>query len=90
MDAYNYRLMRGLAGQDVPHIFVVSYIWQIPVRADRGVMGAVFGGWSLSGITSRQSGSPLNVGISPDRSGKAASGQRANINGKVSQQRTVD
>ncbi len=91
MDSYNYRLTRGLAGNDVPHIFVVSYIWEIPAfRSSRGVAGAVLGGWSLSGITAVQAGQPLNVTISPDRSGKAASGQHPNITGKVSQTKTVD
>jgi len=91
MDSYNYRLTRGLAGNDVPHIFVVSYIWEIPAfRSRAGIAGVLLGGWSLSGITTAQAGQPLNIGISPDRSGKAASGQHPNINGKISQPRTVD
>jgi len=90
-DSYNYRLTRGLAGQDGPHIFVVSYIWEIPAfRQNRGIAGTALGGWTLSGITSFQSGGPLNVGISPDRAGNAAGGQRPNINGPVSQPRRVD
>jgi hypothetical protein len=91
MDSYNYRLTRGLAGQDVPHIFVVSYMWEIPAfRKTGGAVGAVLGGWTLSGITSFQSGSPLNVTISPNRAGNAAGSQRPNITGRVSQARTVD
>jgi hypothetical protein len=81
----------GLAGADVPHIFVVSYIWEIPAfRSAKGALGAALGGWSLSGITAVQAGQPLNIGISPDRSGKAASGQHPNITGPVSQAKTVD
>jgi Carboxypeptidase regulatory-like domain len=91
MDAYDYRLTRGLAGQDVPHIFVVSYLWQIPgFRGSGGVAGAILGGWTLTGITAFQSGSPLNITISPNRSGNGAGGQRPNINGPITQDRTVD
>jgi hypothetical protein len=90
-DSYNYRLTRGLAGQDGPHIFVVSYIWEIPAfRQSRGIARTALGGWTLSGITSFQSGGPLNVGISPDRAGNSAGGQRPNITGPVSQARKVD
>jgi hypothetical protein len=91
LDAYNYGLTRGLAGQDVPHIFVASYIWAIPAfRQTRGVAATLLGGWTLSGITAFQAGSPLNIGISPDRAGNAAGGQRPNINGRVTQARTVN
>lgn len=91
MDSYNYRSTRGLSGNDVPHIFVVSYIWELPVfRSQSGVVGAALGGWSVTGITAVQAGQPLNIGISPDRSGKAASGQHPNISGKVAQPRNVD
>jgi hypothetical protein len=90
MDSYNYNLTRGLAGQDVPHIFVASYVWQIPAfRNASGWTKAAFAGWTLSGITSFQSGNPLNIGISPDRAGNSAGGQRPNITGEVSQPRTV-
>jgi hypothetical protein len=43
-----------------PQRFVVNYTWDIPaVRRDRAV-GAVFGGWSLSGVTTIQAGNPLS------------------------------
>jgi hypothetical protein len=77
VDSYTYSLTRGLAGQNVPHIFVVSYLWQIPwLRDNRSAAGFLLGGWGLTGITSYQSGSPLNVTISPDRAGNSAGGQR--------------
>lgn len=91
MDAYDFSLTRGLAGQDVPHIFVLSYLWEIPAfRSTGGVAGAILGGWNLTGITAFQSGSPLNVTISPNRAGNGAGGQRPNINGSIRQPRTVD
>jgi hypothetical protein len=91
MDSYNYRLTRGLAGQDVPHILVISYLWDIPgFRNQATLAGRLLGGWTLAGITSFQSGNPLNVTISPNRAGNAAPGQRPNINGPVSQARRVD
>lgn len=51
IDAYNYSLMRGLAGQDVPHLFVFSYVWDIPgFRTAPRVPRTILSGWTLSGI----------------------------------------
>ena len=45
---------RGRANFDANHNFIASYIWEIPfLKNRRDVLGAVFGGWQLSGITSR-------------------------------------
>jgi hypothetical protein len=54
---------------DVPHRFVASGIWEIPVGKGRafggdfgGVTNAFLGGWQLAAIYTRQSGAPLNWG----------------------------
>jgi hypothetical protein len=69
---------------------VISYVWAIPgFQNSGGLAKAILGGWTLSGITSFQSGNPLDIGISPDRAGNGASGQHPNISGPVTQPRTV-
>jgi len=45
VDSYDYRLTRGLAGQDVPHIFVISYLWAVPgFRNQTTLAGRILGG----------------------------------------------
>jgi len=44
-----------------PHRFVVSYQYQLPFRADGKALNAIVGGWSVSGLTTIQSGSPLSI-----------------------------
>lgn len=53
---------RGRSLFDRAHRFVFSYVYNLPfMREQRGVLGRVLGGWSLSGITTFESGVPLNV-----------------------------
>src|SRR5262249_35826246 len=40
----------ALSGLDIPHQFTVSFVEQVPfMKAQRGVLGHIAGGWSLSG-----------------------------------------
>ena len=51
---------RGRADFDRRHMFVVSGIWSPGVYdSQNGVLGRALGGWSLSGISTIQSGSPV-------------------------------
>jgi hypothetical protein len=59
---------RGLSAHDVAHRVALSGFWQIPVGRDRAwgstwnrAVDMALGGWSLSGVFSRQSGLPLSV-----------------------------
>ena len=65
-DSYNRTLERDYSTGDIPHIFVASAVWDIPVGANRrthmtGVLGAIVNDWSLTGILTLQSGVPLAV-----------------------------
>ncbi|HKX33611.1 MAG TPA: carboxypeptidase regulatory-like domain-containing protein [Blastocatellia bacterium] len=51
----NLRTDRSVASFDVPHRFVSSFVWDLP-GPKKGVFGQTFGGWSLSGIYTLQSG----------------------------------
>jgi hypothetical protein len=56
------RASRGRSDWDRRHNFVVSGIWSPAVhQQQRGLVGRVAGGWSLSGISTVQSGAPVTV-----------------------------
>ncbi len=53
---------RGLSDFDRTHRLAVSYRYDLPwFRDEKGVKGALLSGWSISGITLFQSGSPFSV-----------------------------
>jgi hypothetical protein len=59
---------KGPAGFDVRHRAVVSWVWALPwgpqgrwLREDRGVLGAIVGGWQLAGIGTVTTGRPFTV-----------------------------
>ena len=66
-DPFNFRHGRGPSDWDRRHAVVFSGIWNpMPLR-DRGGLGAkLLGGWSLSAITTLQSGSPLTFSAGQD------------------------
>src|SRR5215471_14516405 len=55
-DSNNIRNDRGRSDFDARHRFVVSWIYDLPFKANRVVQG-----WQLSGITQVQTGNPLNL-----------------------------
>lgn len=64
---YNRRGEKSLSNQDIPHIFVVSYIYELPVGRGKKILGnsgkaanAVIGGWEISGVQRYQSGQPVS------------------------------
>ncbi len=82
MDSYNFKNERGLASYDRRHILVMSYVYPLPFWKEQNAWYKVaFGAWQLSGITTIQSGMPLNLGIQGDRAGTGTGGQRPNVIG---------
>jgi hypothetical protein len=71
----------GPANWDVPHRLVVSYVWDMPFfrDSDNGLLKGVLGGWQVAGVTTLQSGTPLNVTIQPDRANIGIGSQRPNL-----------
>jgi len=62
----NFRLNRATAGSDRTHVFVQSYIYELPFGKGKrfltnGVPSAVLGGWQVTGIFTFMTGTPLNV-----------------------------
>ena len=65
---YNPRQDVSLSNQDLPHNFVVAYIYELPVGKGKhfldkgGVTDRVLGGWSISGVQRYESGQPIALG----------------------------
>lgn len=62
-------LDKGPSDFDYRHVFVASYVWQLPALTgtNRFVRTAA-GGWQFSGIWSAQSGIPVSISAGLDRS----------------------
>jgi hypothetical protein len=52
---------RSLSLFDARHRFVLSYLWNLPVRKYSGVAGKLFDDWAVSGITTYQTGFPIRI-----------------------------
>ena len=67
-DSYNLKNEKSLSYQDIPHTFVVSYIYELPVGKGKkflnsgGVVDKILGGWQVGGVQRYQSGQPLSFG----------------------------
>jgi outer membrane receptor protein involved in Fe transport len=57
---------RALSLFDARHRFVVSYLWSVPAPKYTGFKGRMIDGWSLSGITTYQTGFPIRITSSSD------------------------
>src|SRR5215467_7555423 len=60
------RRNRAQAGYNKPHIFQISYVYELPFGkgkpyASSGVASAILGGWQTSGIFSAVSGQPFSL-----------------------------
>ena len=66
INPYNVNAYRGVADFNVPHRFVLNYLWQLP-SPSHGIAKALAGGWESSGIMNIQSGFPLTITSADDR-----------------------
>jgi hypothetical protein len=65
----NTRADRGNADTDVRQRYAVTFLYELPFMKDQqGMIGKVLGGWSLSGISTFQTGQPFDIVESTDRS----------------------
>jgi hypothetical protein len=63
---FNLRAEKAVSYQDVPHTFVLSYVYELPVGPGKkylshGVASKVLGGWQVGGVQRYQTGSPVLV-----------------------------
>ena len=84
---YNPKGERSLAGYDIPQTLVVSYVYDLPIGKGKsilnngGIVNAIVGGWQLNGLTTFQSGSPVEI-YGGNSSGTFEGQQRPNWSGK--------
>jgi hypothetical protein len=78
MDNYDIWRDYGPANWDIPHRFVASYLYDIPFLKDssNAFLKYVVADWQVSGVTTVQSGSPVNVTLSTDRANIGITGQQ--------------
>ncbi len=89
-DPLNLRGERGLSEFDSRHTAVFTYVYELPFGRGRTFMStpkawmqAMFGGWSVNGITQLHSGFPLRVVVSADIANTGVTGgQRPNVVGE--------
>jgi hypothetical protein len=77
---FDYETEWSVSQFDRPHRFTTSYLWEIP-GPRTGILGAIIGGWQLSGVTQGQSGRPFTIVTGVDSNGDTNNGSdRPNIN----------
>ena len=72
------KLDRGPSDYDRTHRLTFAYIWDVPSPAG-GLWKHALGGWSLSGVTSFQSGAPFTVANGFDRNNDGIPSDRPDI-----------
>jgi hypothetical protein len=68
--AYCLACNRGRSDFDLTQNFVMNFLYDVPITAamkSHAVANAIFGGWQLGGIYTRQSGGLFNLKIPTDR-----------------------
>jgi hypothetical protein len=65
-DSFNRALERDYSTGDIPHNFVSSVVWDLPMGAGRshqlhGVLGAIANDWTVTALITMQSGVPVAV-----------------------------
>ena len=86
MDNYDIDRDYGPANWDIPHRFVASYIYDLPFvkHSPRPLLKYIVAGWQVSGVSTIQSGAPVNVTLSTDRANIGITGlQRPDLVGPV-------
>lgn len=85
-DNLNYMLANGFKTADVPQTLVISYTYDLPfgngkrfLNGSSGLIGGLFGGWSVNGITTFQSGQPFTVGVANNQLNNNSGGNLADI-----------
>ncbi len=86
MNNYDIWADYGPANWDVPHRFVASYIYEPPFfkNSSNALLKYLVAGWQIAGVTTLQSGTPVNITFAADRANIGISGlQRPDLVGAV-------
>jgi hypothetical protein len=67
-DPENRRAEKAVSSEDVPHNFVLSYIYELPIGRGKALFGnasrpvnAIISNWSVSGVQRYLSGQPISI-----------------------------
>jgi len=65
-NGYNLKAEKSVSYQDIPHAFVLSYLYELPAGPGKryfshGVASKVLGGWQVGGVHRYQAGSPVLI-----------------------------
>jgi outer membrane receptor protein involved in Fe transport len=86
-DSFDRARERDYSTGDIPHVFVSSLVWDLPVGAGRarqwrGVLGALASDWTMASLVTLQSGVPVAVTQTTNNNAFAGFGvQRPNLVG---------
>lgn len=90
-DPFNLKYDRGSGTLDRRNIFSANYIYNLPFFQHTGSMfeRTALAGWTISGMTTAESGFPQTVSYGPDTLGLGGgTSNRPNLTGKVSRPKT--
>jgi len=83
-DSRNLSREYGRSDFDIRHRFTITYAWRIPAPTDvPGWVHALASNWQLNGITTLQSGGPINITLPFDNSGTGEFRDRPNLVGNA-------
>lgn len=89
-DPYNWGLERSVSDYDVPHVFQVAYVWELPIgrgkalgRNWNSVLNAIAGGWKTNGQWRFSKGMPLWLSLDGGQSIPTFGGQRPDLIGTL-------
>jgi hypothetical protein len=83
-DSRNLRRDYGRSDFDIRHRFTVAYAWRIPAPTRvPGWLHGLSSNWQLNGITTLQTGGPLNITLPFDNSGTGEFRDRPNLVGNA-------
>ena len=88
-DPYNLGTNRSVSDVDVPVVFTVSALYQLPFGANKafansGAPSKIFGGWQVNGIVAARGGQPFTPTINFDNANSNGASQRPNVTGSTS------
>ena len=85
-DVFNQSLNWGKSSNDVRHIAVINFIWEMPFfnRNSSRLVKTVLGGWQVTGVQQFQTGAPITVQTGDDFYGIGSTNNKPwNLNGNT-------
>jgi hypothetical protein len=75
---YDASNLWGPAEFDVRHVFIANFLYDLPIfKGNKSLLGKALGGWQVSGIIQKQTGTPTSVGKGTDYAGIGLDGSLA-------------